>query len=114
MSIEPGLHYGIPNVVYQAEAEHLSSTRLKKSLPEHYRDGDLNTAAIEFGTLVHSVVLEPETLDRYTATRLRRWLRNKYKVRRRKGGVFPFPHLYGYFGLICLAKYKHSRACAMV
>lgn len=66
MSIEPGLHHGIPNVVYQAEAEHLSSTRLKKSLPEHYRDGDLNTAAIEFGTLVHSVVLEPETLDRYT------------------------------------------------
>ena len=63
---------------------------------------------------VGSVSRAYETLDRYTATRLRRWLRNKYKVRRRKGGVFPFLHLYGYFGLICLAKYKHSRACAMV
>ena len=63
---------------------------------------------------VGSVSRAYETLDRYTATRLRRWLRNKYKVRRRKGGVFPFQHLYGYFGLICLAKYKHSRACAMV
>ena len=63
---------------------------------------------------VGSVSRAYEALDRYTATRLRRWLRNKYKVRRRKGGVFPFPHLYGYFGLICLAKYKHSRACAKV
>ncbi len=52
---------------------------------------------------VGSVSRAYETLDRYTATRLRRWLRNKYKVRRRKGGVFPLPHLYGYFGLICLA-----------
>jgi RNA-directed DNA polymerase len=51
-------------------------------------------------------------LDRYTATRLRRWLRNKYKVKRRKGGYYPYPHLYGYFGLICLAQYKTSRANA--
>lgn len=56
----------LSNEDYHAETEHLSSTRIKKALPEHYRDGDLNTAAIEFGTLVHSVALEPETLDRYT------------------------------------------------
>jgi RNA-directed DNA polymerase len=63
---------------------------------------------------VGSVSRAFNTLDVYTATRLRRWLRNKYKVRRRKGGAFPYPHLYGYFGLICLIRYKRSRACATV
>jgi len=51
-------------------------------------------------------------IDSYTAARLRRWLRIKHKLRARRGGQYPLPHLYGYFGLVSLSGRDRSWAKA--
>ena len=43
-------------------------------------------------------------LDNYTVARLRRWLRNKYKVRKRAGGGYPPSYLYQTLGLVSLSR----------
>lgn len=62
--IKPGLHFDLPNADYHDQTDWWSSTQLKKALPERYKEGG-SQEALDFGTLVHSVVLEPDNLGHY-------------------------------------------------
>lgn len=63
--MKPGLVPDLPNDEYHAMTDWLSSSMLKCELPEWYKAGG-SQDALDFGTLVHAVVLEPDNLDGYT------------------------------------------------
>lgn len=60
---KPGL-YDMPNASYHEQTDWLSSTYLKSLLPEHYKQGG-SQEALDFGSLFHVVVLEPDRVDTF-------------------------------------------------
>lgn len=65
--IEPGIYTDLSNDDYHGEPDYLSSSYLKGYLPERYTAPSGNTDALTFGTLFHTVVLEPDQLGCYVA-----------------------------------------------
>ena len=63
---------------------------------------------------VGSVSRAHRALDSYTAMRLRRWLRNKHKVRRSGGTVYADVYLYETLRLVRLSSLKHNVPCTKV
>lgn len=65
-AIAPGIVTTLSNDEYHAITDWYSSSQLKAALPEHYKPGG-SPEALAFGTLFHTVVLEPENLTDYVA-----------------------------------------------
>lgn len=72
-----GINSGLTNAEYHAEKEHLSSSNLKLLLDspaEFYKQKILgqksnkSSAAMDLGSYVHSLILEPESVDKEYAT----------------------------------------------
>src|SRR5690606_29045840 len=63
--ITPGLH-DMSNEAYHALTDWASSSQLKALLPEQYKTGG-SQEALDFGTLFHTAVLEPDDLAGYVA-----------------------------------------------
>lgn len=63
--MKPGL-VELTNEDYHAQSEWLSSSMLKALLPERYKQGG-SQEALDFGTLFHTAVLEPDLLTHYVA-----------------------------------------------
>jgi hypothetical protein len=64
--ITPGIHT-MTSDEYHSHTDWLSSTQLKRALPEHYRES-MSQDALDFGRLFHSLTLEPETIGDYYIT----------------------------------------------
>ena len=56
--IEAGIYGDMPNADYHAQTDWLSSTQLKRALPERYKTGG-SRDALDFGSLFHTLALEP-------------------------------------------------------
>ena len=61
---------------------------------------------------VGSVSRAHRALDNYTSMRLRRWLRNKHKVRRSGGTAYPDVFLYETLSLVRLSSLKRNVPCS--
>ena len=67
MTITPGLMPGLSNDDYHALTDWWGSTQLKTYLPEHYKPFAGNSEALSFGSLVHTLALEPALMSQYVA-----------------------------------------------